>query len=130
VKSYGNFFFLIHPYTHPSYFTYLVRRYDHDALHDEGQFEKKNNNCHKRKVKDGYSPLALAILDGVDDTVIAVFVSAVMLDTDVHSPFLCFKDTERWTHPNHAAHHTYIVRVYYYANVRLFFFLSTQVVFQ
>ena len=91
---------------------------------------EKNNKCHKRKVKDGYSPLALAILDGVDDTVIAFFVSAVMLDTDVHSPFLCFKEAEKWTHPNHAANHAYIVRVYYYANVRLFFFLSTQVVFQ
>jgi len=52
------------------------------------QFGKKNNKCHKRKVKDGYSPLALAILDGVDDTVIAVFVSAVMIDTDDHSFFL------------------------------------------
>ena len=52
------------------------------------QCNLKKNKCHKRKVKDGYSPLALAILDGVDDTVIAVFVSAVMVDTDDHSSFL------------------------------------------
>ena len=35
---------------------------------------EKNNKCHKRKVKDGYSPLALAILDG-DRTFMTIFVS-------------------------------------------------------